>query len=115
MAEEEKNEKMTVEDNTLSIHFTSRGVQREEEVVGGIVTEPLHTFSHTFNFDTSTISQWGVPKLNKIVEDHEKITLLALLRHRLLKTQSETVAFLRKMRCLGADIPLLATLAKWLR
>ena len=53
------------------------------------------------------------PFKTHIFDNHEELVLLILLRERLVRNLNISVAFLRRLRCLGAQLPLLETLANF--
>jgi len=53
------------------------------------------------------------PFKNHIFHEHEKLVILVLLRERLLRSQRSSIAFLRRLRCIGAGLSALETFARF--
>ena len=101
-----------MEDNVSSKSFrwNSNGIlldQGDEALNGeGGYTWQCHGSSILDEADT-----WKfVPQANSVINEHDKLTFLALLRHRMSRNHKYAVLFLRKLKLIGARIPFLSTL-----
>lgn len=75
---------------------------------------PTGSYDFCERFEGVEVKWEGRPFKNHIFHDHEELVLMVLLRERLLRSHPKSIAFLYRLRCIGAKLPELETFARFL-